>query len=73
MKVLFAAVGLMLATAAPAESVKEPFMFHAAGEFDVALKPVSAADEAFMRMSDRQAVSWRPRSNQCWPDDGGRQ
>jgi hypothetical protein len=55
MKVLFAAVGLMLATAAPAESVKEPFMFHAAGEFDVALKPVSAADEAFMRMSiDKQ-------------------
>lgn len=55
MKALFAAVGLMLATAAPAESIKEPFMFHAAGEFDVALKPVSAADEALMRMSiDKQ-------------------
>lgn len=30
-------------------------MFHAAGEFDVSLKPVSAADEAPMRMSiDKQ-------------------
>ena len=55
MKALFAVFGVMLATASPTESIKEPFMFHAAGEFEVSLKPVSAADEAPMRMSiDKQ-------------------
>ncbi len=55
MKALLAAFGLMLATTASAEAIKEPFMFHAAGEFEVSLKPVSAADEAPMRMSiDKQ-------------------
>jgi hypothetical protein len=55
MKTLFAVFGMMLATAAPAESIKEPFMFHASGEFEVTLKPVSAADEGVMRMSiDKQ-------------------
>ena len=55
MKALLAAVSLMLAASAPAEPIKEPFMLHAAGEFEVSLKPVSAADEAPMRMSiDKQ-------------------
>ncbi|MGC1469023.1 MAG: DUF3224 domain-containing protein [Sphingorhabdus sp.] len=55
MRTLFAAFGLILATSATAESIKEPFMFHATGEFEVSLKPVSAADEAPMRMSiDKQ-------------------
>lgn len=55
MKALFAAFGLILATSATAESIKEPFMLHATGEFEVSLKPVSAADEAPMRMSiDKQ-------------------
>lgn len=55
MRGLLAAFAMMLATAASAESIKEPFMFHAAGEFEVSLKPVSAADEAPMRMSiDKQ-------------------
>lgn len=55
MRGLLAAFAMMLATAASAESIKEPFMFHAAGEFEVSLKPVSAADEAPMRKSiDKQ-------------------
>lgn len=55
MKGPLAAFAMMLATSASAESIKEPFMFHAAGEFEVSLKPVSAADEAPMRMSiDKQ-------------------
>ncbi len=55
MRTLLAAFSLILATSASAEAIKEPFMFHAAGEFDVSLKPVSAADEAPMRMSiDKQ-------------------
>jgi Protein of unknown function (DUF3224) len=55
MRALLAAFGLMLATSAPAESIREPFMLHAAGEFEVSLKPVSASDEALMRMSiDKQ-------------------
>ena len=55
MRTLFAAFGLMLATTAAAEAIKEPFMLHASGEFEVSLKTVSAADEALMRMSiDKQ-------------------
>lgn len=55
MKALFAAFGLMLATSASAESIREPFMFHANGEFEVSLKPVSASEEPVMRMSiDKQ-------------------
>lgn len=51
MKALFAVAGLILAAAAPAESIREPFMFHATGEFEVSLKPVSASEEPVMRMS----------------------
>lgn len=55
MRALLTAFALMLATSATAESIKEPFMLHAAGEFEVSLKPLSAADEAPMRMSiDKQ-------------------
>lgn len=51
MKALLASFGLMLATSVSANAIKEPFMLHAAGEFEVSLKPVSATDEVLMRMS----------------------
>jgi hypothetical protein len=46
---------LMLTSAASDTPSKDQFMHHAAGEFEVKMKPVSAADEPVMRMSlDKQ-------------------
>lgn len=54
MKMLTALL-LFIAPAATASTLKELAMHHAAGQFEVKLKPVSAADEPVMRMSlDKQ-------------------
>lgn len=42
---------LMLTTAASDVSSKDKYMHHAAGEFEVKIKPVAAGDEPVMRMS----------------------
>ena len=51
MKKLLTAIAVLLVPAMSAQAGKEQTMDHAAGEFDVTLKPVSAADEPLMRMS----------------------
>ncbi len=51
MKKLLTAIAVLLAPAMSAQAGKEQTMHHAAGEFDVTLKPVSVADEPLMRMS----------------------
>jgi Protein of unknown function (DUF3224) len=52
---IFAAALLLLAPVTMAFAPKDHIMHHAAGEFEVKLKPVSSAEEPVMRMSlDKQ-------------------
>ena len=56
MKKIFAIFCLMLTSAASDALSKDQYMHHAAGEFEVKMNPVSAANEPVMRMSnDRQS------------------